>query len=302
MIDKAIVLNLSRYRYRKNTMRGALRMLGWDDERITFWLSKDGIHYGGDDNPPLTANVALAAIGDGFRFFKKLFYNRDGTPKQHLTSDLQLTAQSWNYCRVLRHIIETGETCLIIHDDLVPRAEYRELCLLVKELQHEGPFKFLQYQWFMTEPMIAHYGYPRVQMTLVPGVSKGILGAGDKIWIVSPEGARWLLEITEEYYNNFCETPIENTTGASVEYIFSRYIGKSVPEGVYSLIGHRNATGLGTHKTHRYLFEMDHDSAIMRYDGSGFIHDTKDTGYIPDISWYYYDECLPKLKECLQCN
>ena len=297
MIDNVIVLNLPSYQYRKDTMRGALKMLGWEDDRIMFWTAKDGRHFGDKENRPLTANVALSAIAVGFPFFKNIFFNADGSEKETITADLQLTAQSWNYCRVLRHISKTRGTYMVIHDDVVPRADYQNLCHLAKDLNHDGQFKFLLYQSFMTTEMIEKIGYPRAEMSIVPNVFEGIVGTGDKVWILNGRGADWALEITEEYYTNYGTSAYYDGLGeASVEYVIGQYINKPVPAGIYSMGVHRNRHGLGSHKLVRYLFNMRQDSAIMHYDDRGFVNKVEDTGHVPTIDWDYYENVLPKLQ------
>ena len=299
MIDKAIILNLKKDTHRRSLCENALIDYGWDTEKITFWECHDGLDIGKiinepfvhfpnakDRESPQTANVALAAIKDGFPFFKRLFNSLLEVV------NIQMGTQFWNFCRILRHISENDEICLVSHDDIVLKWEYTKISNLVSQIVELENFRFLHLYWLPKK------SENRIQQpTHIPNVYKSIQGPGDKSFIVSPEGACWLLEVVSEgrLYN--------------FESIFNerRMSSESIPEGVFNLVDGQGGTVCN--KDFKPLTELI-DSNVLFYPSQEEIRspgktkveyktpvsETSATPFVDWENWNYYNIVLPKLK------
>ena len=282
MIDKVIVLNLPSYPHRKHMSMGMLAGQGWRKDRIKIWTAKNGLHFGEAPDPPLTANVMLAAIADGFDCFRGVLKSRQSEGGL-VYDDIHMVAQQWNYFRILRWIMDEGVTALVLHDDVVPRWGYEDLktrCELLKYRYKK--MDFLSLWWFISHQKKRLRLNENPRKTVVAGIVEGIMGPGDKANVISPDGAKWLYDsMCEDYWTGF---------SPSVEVMIERTAVKgNVPRGVFSLDIHRR-TGC----VEPWALS---DSAIMTYhDGdSKFKVDNNMTNRIPDFDWHYYDEVLPKL-------
>lgn len=284
---KTIILTLNRYPYRRHTMEGALKALGYPMEKVTFWYGPDALHAG---HPPLTANIALAAIADGFPVFKHLLLRKNSQHhfRKRCNANIHITAQHWSFCQIYRYITEQKNTYLVCHDDILPRYTYQELCQLVEALKAAGNFKLLHYQWFKRKDI----DLGQTQPSHISHINKGLSGHGDKINIVSPEGAAWMLELLKEFIR------VEKTTSA--EDIFRLDANLYIPEGVYSIEKNDEGTGMNWGKYVLQLHDPKQDSNIMFYRTDQqfrFKVPIQKTNTIPDIDWHYYDNVLLKLKE-----
>ena len=292
---KIIISTIPKFQYRCERVAGALKVLHYPDDKIQYWRGHDAMQQG---SPPLTANIALKAIGDGFPFFERLL-----TEKDTCDANIHIAVQHYEFCRIYRHIGEQPEGVYVVsHDDHLPILNYWDLAGLIEQIQAQGDFKMLQYHWWLSKKR--HTSNPR-PATSVPKINHGITGLGDKINIVTPEGARWMSELLRKMVEEH---------GVSAENIFYPYLEQSTndieplpsPPGVYSTAPEEGGRWDRPDRSHFYIELIDHstDSNIMTYEpdpetGDDFKYKVskKETNHIPDIDWHYYKNVLPKLKE-----
>lgn len=291
---RTIILTIPKHDYRITRMKAAMQVYSYPiKDKVFFWRAPDVEHYG--ERPTLAANLVLHAISDGFPFFKHIIYDeKKNRPRERCESNVHIIAQHWSFCQIYRRIIEMDKVCLVCHDDVLPRATYQEINDKLNKLKAEkGNFKLWQYQWFKRPDKDMHL--PDItEPTPVSGVRRGLAGRGDKINIISPEGAKWMLALSEEY--------IRKTHRAGAEDFFEIPLHKGInPEGIYST-EHREDSlqGVNYEKYITQLSTPTEDSNLMYYDKPPKFKwkiPIEDTETIPDIDWHYYENVLPKLKK-----
>lgn len=283
------VQTLHKYPYRQQMMTGALKAFGYPMENVKFFYGPDAEHYGDSKGRSQTATVMLASVADDFDHYKAMLKD----DMRGAGESLHLTAQVWGHLRMLREIIETGATTIVIHDDTLPGLHCHQMEEVLHVLEDAGGFKLWLYQWFGYK--LKEHKRPRAKQSFVKGIYKGIRGIGDKIIIYSPAGAAWMLNAIFEHLNTY-------NGNSTVEYVFERYLSCEMSHGFYSTAGYLNpARDLFPIC---YLFHGDEDSNIMWYntepneEGKHFRFKVPqgETNRKIDIDWHYYDTVLPKLK------
>lgn len=111
VLDAVIVLTLRRSIDRQEAFLGAALqpLCGMPYELIKFFIGIDGKDYEDD----MTA-VANAAVADGFGFVEEYAL---GTTTEFVQQTAGSVAQLWGFARILRHIVETQQTALVVWDD-----------------------------------------------------------------------------------------------------------------------------------------------------------------------------------------
>jgi len=125
MIDKVLVLTLERCVDRHHAWLGASQMRDIPLEVIHFVKGHDGKAYDSMET------IAVAATEDGFDFVEEYAI---GTVTEYVQQTPGSVSQVWNYARILRHISEQDEVCLVLNDDKMLTVSFNILNIMVNEL------------------------------------------------------------------------------------------------------------------------------------------------------------------------
>lgn len=179
-LDGAMFINLERRMDRYWFALGGLTALEFPKDCITRFIAQDGQAY------ESTEGVHAAAVADGFDYFSEF-----------RADTRNYAAWYWTYRRALRHIIETGQTLLVLIDDHLPKPgwTYRRLSYLVDYCEFRsgdhGDFRILQ----LCHSFYGHeQGFNQDPETGI--LSRGLAGGFDIGSIISPNGAKLLLEVS----------------------------------------------------------------------------------------------------------
>ena len=123
MIDRLYLLNLPHRTDRKYFMLGHLETINVPYDRLCIFKAKDGNDY------ETTGDVIDAAIADGFDFFASWEVGQTRT---------QL-AYKWNWCLMLREIMELQIHAFILLDDRILTVDWETLCGFIEFLSASHP-------------------------------------------------------------------------------------------------------------------------------------------------------------------
>ena len=175
MIGNVTVLNLPHRTDRKYYMIGHLETIGTPLHLIKFFPAKYGQDYDSIEQ------IRSEMIDDGFG----------------VVSDRNLLADRpegwcyiWNWLHILRDFSERNFPSLLILDDRMLKLEWDTLTDCVNFLYRTyPPFKVLQLGW----TPLWKGGRTRIE-PLSGFVARGFRANGDYATVLSPEGAKWLLD------------------------------------------------------------------------------------------------------------
>ena len=204
-IDRIIVMSLERTPKRWRRWEGAAAVMNIDPSIVSIAFGKDNKDY--NDN---MKRVAEAAIEDGFPFVEEY---AKGTVENGIQQTAATVCQIWNYVRILREIIKTKETALIIFDDKMLTIDFHEFCQMVDEVRNVKDETFYALQMKLRGgiddiklPEIDLHQRIKTSSQIFSGVfgkgtgnyidvflQKGISGYDESI-VWSPEGAKWMLD------------------------------------------------------------------------------------------------------------
>jgi len=122
MIDKIWVLNVLREAERRQKCRQALLDKNVPAEMISIFRAKSFDSY------KSLIQLRDDIIADGFDFFCDVDVSE---------AKYGLLAQTWSYLSFLRHIQETQETAILIHDDHKLNCDWEELKDAIDSLPHQ---------------------------------------------------------------------------------------------------------------------------------------------------------------------
>ena len=219
MIDKVLVLTLERCVDRQRAWLGASQMRGIPLEIISFVKGHDGSDYRD------MSEIAEAASIDGFRFVEEYAI---GTQTEYVQQTTGSVSQVWNYARILRHISERSEVCLILNDDKMLTVSFNILNIMVNELLNiEGEEYFALQLTQRADPNELDFKEKdRFQQAEISAqifeaifhqsilsykdffLKRGIAGY-DESMVISPAGANWILRCLEQaddfyiFYDHF---------------------------------------------------------------------------------------------------
>ena len=184
MIDKVYVLNLPHRTDRKYYMLGHLETIGVPFHCVRIFEA----HYGNDYET--THDVIDAAVADRFDFFSSW---------NDLKTRTEL-AYCWNWCLILREIMELQIHAFILLDDRILTVTWETLCGFIEFLSaSHPPFHILQVEWRYDDDSmlyeIGKHGEPVNEF-----IAKGTYMWGDFMTVVSPAGA-------ERMYNSLKTFP-----------------------------------------------------------------------------------------------
>ena len=160
MIDKVYILNIATETRRRDLCYQKLCEAGTPAEKIEVFEAST------HDQFEKTRQLCEAAAAEKFGFFQKLL-----DTKYYNTCHIGYLAQAWSYLRFYRHIQETGETAILLHDDNKFQCSYNDLQNVCQGLPPSFLFAVLQVgdvpnvgQWIKGTPWIKGFvpnGSPR---------------------------------------------------------------------------------------------------------------------------------------------
>ena len=204
-IDTILVMTVERAKERHDSLLGALMqpLCGVPPDLIKFCLCADAKDYGSD-----MAKVAFAAVSDGFPWVEEYAI---GSNTEFVQQTAASTAQVWAYAKMLRYIVETEQTGLIIWDDkslAIPFVVFCDILSILAnstkafymwQLMVRGHPDEVALKEFDLSERIARSGLLFSAMfrghILHPSffLEEGIKGYDETI-VFSPAGAKWMLE------------------------------------------------------------------------------------------------------------
>ena len=132
-----ICLNLERAIDRLNAFRGAASQRGIPPDRLYFNVGKDNLDYDDDFSA-----IIKAAAADGFPYIE--CYGQ-GISSDVIKQTPATLCQIWNYCRIFRHIIESGRDSIVLHDDRMLTVDY-DVCASVLDTLKSSCQEFYMWQ------------------------------------------------------------------------------------------------------------------------------------------------------------
>ena len=214
MIDKVLVLSLERCADRQRTWLGASQMRDIPLDCIRFVQAHDDTAYDDMDS------IAAAAASDGFSFVEEYAI---GTVTEYVQQTKASVCQVWNYGRILRHIAERDEICLVIHDDKMITVSFNILNILVDELRNIAEEEFYALQFVLRGDINEVASSQGTDIFEIDKLSREIFsaifnqtltsykdfflkrgfGGYDETMVLSPQGAGWVLDslqASEDFY------------------------------------------------------------------------------------------------------
>lgn len=257
-IDRVLVLNLERRTDKKFFMLGSLLTRNVPPEMIEFHDGKDAADYSS------AYEVRDAAIADGFVHFNAF---KDA----HIEEAVQLRtgvatrgglACLWSFQRLIRDIAEGDQVTLMLAAEYFLPVDFKWLHdHIFEDVQDLRIFQIFRWedQHYVeynaaVKPSLPLYPVPWYPNPLQKNlrVSIGLSGAGDGSLVLSPAGARDILEMCVQYPSEY------------IENIIWRMAVGDQKEGYYSL-NHFAFPSIGPYRTHIGEFSEEPDSDREHY-------------------------------------
>ena len=208
-LDIITVLTIERAKDRHQSLLGAALhpLIGIPPEMLKFVIGIDGKDY--DDMQA----IATAAAEDGFGWVEEYAL---GTKTEYVQQTRESVAQIWGYARILRFLVETNQTGLILWDDKMITINLNALCGILEHLKAQektfyawqlalrGDVNEIGMQALDVQTRIHRsYLYFQSMVTGVPApplgtlIDEGIAGY-EECMVFSPNGASWMLKELEK--------------------------------------------------------------------------------------------------------
>ena len=276
MIDKVLVLSLERCVDRQYAFLGASQMRDIPLASIRFVKAHD------DEGYTDMGAVATAAAADGFGFVEEYAI---GTVTEHVQQTKASVCQVWNYGRILRHIAERDDVCLLIHDDQMIDVSFNILNIIVNELLDVEGEEFYAFQLSLRGDIneiapdqgqgifdidiVSQQLFGAIFYQAIPSyrdffLKKGCAGY-DETMVLSPEGARWILRCLENaadfyiFYDHFLcknltlESAVANQNGKGI--YCPKFTGYAF---VRQIMAMQTTTDFAPAGTHHYAESQKH--------------------------------------------
>ena len=185
---KVIQFSIPRLKARVEAQRPHLIEKGVPPDLIEVFYGPDGNDY------EKTYHIFESMVAEGFShvqtWIDHKYDNWIGSSQ---------TTQQWAYLRLLKYIIEKGETCLVIHDDWLIQ-EGRNYADFINIKEHaeqvaEREKTTLKYIAFHHTHLREDMFYPPNEIKPESILFRGVVSAGaDIAFIITPAGAEWLLD------------------------------------------------------------------------------------------------------------
>ena len=189
------VINLKRAVFRRGLSMGFLVGSGFPLEDIYIHEARDGADYKD------TVLLCEAAVRAGYPLFERSLVD-----KSYTSLHVGVAALTWSWHEICKRVIERDIPTVVLHDDVRPLYGYRDFVNLVDGLNsYDKDWKFVNLSlhtqrgsFDMFREDMAKY---RVYGTGMIQVVFGMYSQLEDSVLVSPAGARWLLE--EMYPSSF---------------------------------------------------------------------------------------------------
>lgn len=182
-IDVVLILNLEKRVDRLYAIYGALWAAGVPKGKIKRWPAISGDNFQDRDA------LIQAATDDGFPEFSHLILDR---PHEKPYLELNIKSQAWNYCQMLRYLVETQQTGVILYDDRFIKdwINLQGTYHVLKQDEAQDPV-ILQLDYYFS----GHFNQKikRHQHQHLPYIQQGPTTASENAMVYSPDGAEWLL-------------------------------------------------------------------------------------------------------------
>lgn len=185
-IDVILILNLEHRSDRLCAVYGALQAAGAPVDRIRRWHATPGSDFKDRDA------LICAATEDDFPEFSYLVHDLPADdPNYEL--ELNIKSQTWNYCQMLRYLVETEQSGLILYDDRYIK-DWEILSGMYKSLrrmQPDNPCLILQLDRYFS----LHFNQKmrRRRYRGVPYITAGPFSGSENAMLYSAAGAEWFL-------------------------------------------------------------------------------------------------------------
>ncbi len=127
MIDRVIALTIDKRIYRCWAFLGYNLARGVPLEKICFWRGQTPLAFSNEYE-----KIADAAEADGFPFIRKFQgYNNLKVIKQHPAQMCQV----WSYAEMLRYVVKSQETCLLLWDDRFLATPFSLINVIAEQMQ-----------------------------------------------------------------------------------------------------------------------------------------------------------------------
>lgn len=184
---KVIRMNIKRLQHRRDFGHGMLHMQEVPWGAVLNWDGKDGQDF------EKTNDVFEAGIIDGFGHMQDYIHRKADT-----WANISVAAVHWDSMRILRYLVTIWEPAIIMHDDVFftkHYTQYLELYTYARAIA-EKDNTALKFVSLLYNPELAWEG-EMMPLDIVPPeniLNRGIPSNGtDLAYIVTPEGAEWLL-------------------------------------------------------------------------------------------------------------
>lgn len=182
-IDVVLILNLEKRVDRLYAVYGALWAAGVGKEKIKRWPAISGDNFQDRDA------LIQAATDDGFPEFSHLVVERPHEKPYH---ELNIKSQAWNYCQMLRYLVETQQTGVILYDDRFIKdwINFQGTYNTLKRHEAQNPV-ILQLDYYFT----GHFNQKikRCRHQGLTYIQQGPTTTSENAMVYSPDGAEWFL-------------------------------------------------------------------------------------------------------------
>lgn len=218
---------------RQQTVLGGTLAMDVPDAKIHFFKGYDARDF--DDN---MLRIAEAAADDGYKF---LYPFAVGMKSAWIKQSAGNVALFWNWARVMKYVVDSGDTTLLIWDDRIPSVFFDTLEMTLAQLKKKDNFYLWQLRVRGDAQLMkalkrpaSEYVDTKTQTILFKSAVRsgnlnpkellqpGLLGY-DESMVISPAGAAWLLkqmetmEVVESVSTAFEFTETQNDSIADVD-------------------------------------------------------------------------------------
>ena len=203
---QVFILNLPRLENRKLECINSLIEFGVPAEDINVWSAKDHIDYA------TVADVCRDAVREGHTMFRNVISCQ---PDDNADTNKGYMAQSWNYLRFYRHIIENNiEISMLIQDRRKLTIPYSELQGIVSDILDYNPnFHLLTLGSGHSPSLVV-----KEDLRVKNGISAF---ASDWCTVISKAGAKYLYESYGNFLTNGPECYIHD---GHISYILDTFL------------------------------------------------------------------------------
>jgi len=198
VIEKILITNVERFSLRRHCALGVLASLGYpvSSDVLSFHKAHDHKKYATSEA------VQRAAIEDGWLFFEH-FESGVGAEVGRVLDEKKSAIWLWTWVSCLREIIRADKLTLLLIDDRSPTITWECMNEMVREVYNDA-FRGIQLDVFMFLRIEFYSIIPTHAITSRCG--RGFVAENDMGFILSPNGARFLLDAIRQNPGNMPHT------------------------------------------------------------------------------------------------